>query len=94
MRRLVRPFILHNRVCFPKPEPSKVLQQNTGGRYQCLWLPTSDSDGSSARLESETTAPESEAVRTLDKFTGTAVNSGAGGRECHAGGLRKCSSPG
>ena len=46
-----------------------------------------------ARLESETTAAESETVRTFDKFTGKAVNSGAGGHECHAGKLRVCPSP-
>ena len=33
MRRLVRQFILHNRVYFPKTGPSKVLQQKSGGRY-------------------------------------------------------------
>ena len=41
-----------------------------------------------AGLESETTASESEAVHTFDEFTGKAVNSGAGRRECHAGGVR------
>ena len=41
-----------------------------------------------ARLESETTASESEAVHTFDKFTGKAVNSGTGKRDCHVGGVR------
>ena len=41
-----------------------------------------------ARLESETTASESEAVRTFDEFTGKAVISGTGRRECHVGGVR------
>ena len=41
-----------------------------------------------ARLESETTASESEAVHTFDKFTGKVVNSGTGRRECHVGGVR------
>ena len=46
-----------------------------------------------SRLESETTATESEAVHTFDEFTGKAVNSGAGRRECHAGGVRAYSLP-
>ena len=46
-----------------------------------------------ARLESETTANESEAVHTFDKFTGKAVDSGTGRRECHAVGVREYSSP-
>ena len=46
-----------------------------------------------ARLESETTASESEAAHTFDEFTGKAVNSGTGRRECHAGGVREHSSP-
>ena len=46
-----------------------------------------------ARLKSETTASESEAVHTFDEFTGKVVNSGTGRRECHAGGVREYSSP-
>ena len=46
-----------------------------------------------ARPESETTASESEAVRTFDKLTGKVVNSGTGRRECHAGGVREYSLP-
>ena len=46
-----------------------------------------------AWLESETTASESEAVHTFDEFTGKAVNSGTGRRECHAGRVRGYSSP-
>ena len=46
-----------------------------------------------ARLESETTANESEAVHTLEEFTGKVVNSGTGRRDCHAGGVREYSSP-
>ena len=42
-------------------------------RCQFPWLSTSDSDGSSARLESETTADESEAVRIFNEFTGKVV---------------------
>ena len=42
-----------------------------------------------ARLESETTANESEAVHTFDKFTWKAVDSGTGRRECHVGGVRE-----
>ena len=38
----------------------------------------------SARLESETTASESEAVHTFEEFTRKVVNSGTGRRECHA----------
>ena len=49
--------------------PSKVLQQKSGGRHQYPQLFTSDSDGSSARLESETTADESETVRIFNEFT-------------------------
>ena len=41
-----------------------------------------------ARPESETTANESEAVRTVDELTGKAVDSGTGRRECHVGGVR------
>ena len=41
-----------------------------------------------ARLKSEITASESEAVHTFDKFTGKVVNSGTGRRECHVGGVR------
>ena len=75
LRRLVRPFILHHRVCFPKTGPSKVLQRKSDGRCQFPWLSTSDSDGSSARLESETTADESETVSIFDEFTGKVVES-------------------
>ena len=46
-----------------------------------------------ARLESETTSSESEAVRTFDEFTWKVVNSGTDKRECHAGGVREYSSP-
>ena len=75
MRRLVRPFILHHRVYLPKTEPSKVLQRKPDGRCQFPWLSTSDSDGSSARLESETTADESETVRIFDESTEKVVES-------------------
>ena len=46
-----------------------------------------------ARLESETTASESEAVHTFDEFTWKAVDSGTDRRECHAGGVREYSLP-
>ena len=64
MRRLVRPFTLHNRGCLPKPEPSKGF-----GSLQVLQM-VAPRD-----LSWKPTAYESETVRIFDEFTGKMVQS-------------------